>query len=72
MAPTREYASLLSEAQLAFNAAALRLGKARHALIQHGSVELTRERELLEIEVDEAERFFRKCARDLQEAKGKN
>jgi hypothetical protein len=66
------YISLLFEAQLSFDAAALRLGKARHALIQHGSVELTRERELLEIEVDEAERFFRKCAEDLEQAKARN
>jgi hypothetical protein len=80
---TKEYISPLAEAQLAFDAAAQRLGKSRRNLndflTEHAnrtpSPELQsafeREQSLLECEVDAAFRHFKKAASDLEEAKAR-
>jgi len=75
------YISLMSEAELALAAAAQRLAKSRQNLkdflAEHAdqvpAPELResweRERDVLETEVDEGQRVFRKCEDDLQELK---
>ena len=75
------YISLVSEAELALAAAAQRLAKSRQILkdflAEHAdqvpAPELResweRERDVLETEVDEAQRVFRKCQEDLAELK---
>jgi hypothetical protein len=75
------YISLVSEAELALAAAAQRLAKSRQNLkdflAEHADQvappELQesweRERDVLETEVDEAQRVFRKCKDDLEELK---
>jgi hypothetical protein len=75
------YIAQLGEAQLAFSAASQRLGKARRNLNDFLTEHLDhtpprelvsafeREKNLLETELDEAFRYFRKCGMDLEEAK---
>ena len=73
---------MIAEAKLALSSAAQRLGKAQRNLqdflIEHQdevpSLELQRswerEKDMLTTEADEAERFFKKCAGDLEELEG--
>jgi hypothetical protein len=66
---TVAYISLASEAELAFFAAEQRLAKARedvaHLLISRSGSDAFAQ--MLAIELDEAERFYRKCEADLSE-----
>jgi hypothetical protein len=67
------YISLTTEAELALAAAEQRLAKAHenltHFLAEHAGNDALAE--MLVIELDEAERFLRKCHKDLAELKAR-